>query len=269
MAAVVVGHLISHEVHRHVREPGFGLHIMGVGLAGTSCLRYDDGQELISEPGYVAMIEPGVSFSLETQAGGRYEEYYAIFAAPPQWDAWLSWARRRQGVRTVKVVGTPAWEATLEAWREAFLMGQGRGPLRDKLTMNALEKVILIASTAMAGAGVGCSDARIAEVLDYISAHFAQPLDVPILARRSHLSPSRFAHLFSQEMGQSPMHYLEGVRMDRARDLLLASRAPINQIAGQVGFESPYHFSDRFRARMGKSPREYRRNPVSGPNDWL
>ncbi len=268
MPAVVVGHLIKHEVHRHVREPGFGLHIMGMGLAGTSRVAYADGGELVSEPGCVAVIEPGVPFSLETQ-GARYEEYYAIFAAPAEWDFWQSWTRRRPGVHHVKVVGTPAWEAVLAAWQEAFLMGQGRGPLRDRLTMNALEKVMLVASTAQTGAGVGCSDPRIAEVLDFIAAHFAQPLDVPALARQSHLSPSRFAHLFSREMGQSPMHYLEGVRMDRARDLLLASRAPINQIATLVGFDNPYHFSDRFRVRMGKSPRDYRRNPVQDERDWL
>src|SRR5690606_16934105 len=96
-----------------------------------------------------------------------------------------------------------------------------------------------------------------------IQAHLTEPLRVGDIAAAAHLSPSHLAHLFTAQVGQSPMHYLEGVRIDRAKELLLSTNNPIRHIADAAGFASPYHFAARFRARTGCTPTQYRANPAA------
>ena len=54
------------------------------------------------------------------------------------------------------------------------------------------------------------------------------------------------------------MRHLESQRIEAAKALLLTSNDPVYAIAGKVGFENPFHFSSRFRRRVGMSPREFR-----------
>ena len=51
------------------------------------------------------------------------------------------------------------------------------------------------------------------------------------------------------------------LRMDRARQALVGSSRPIWEIAQSVGFADPTSFTRAFKARIGQSPREYRKHP--------
>ena len=54
------------------------------------------------------------------------------------------------------------------------------------------------------------------------------------------------------------MDYLRCLRMDRAKQLLLAGELSVAQVADAVGFADPYHFSRVFRQHEGMPPTEYR-----------
>ena len=86
----------------------------------------------------------------------------------------------------------------------------------------------------------------------------ADPLTIRGLAAIAGLSPSRFAHLFRQSMGVSPLRHLHALRMSRARQLLEESALPIRDVMHQVGWNDPSHFSKDFKRRFGVSPRRYR-----------
>lgn len=73
------------------------------------------------------------------------------------------------------------------------------------------------------------------------------------------LSPSRLAHLFKDETGQTLQGHLEARRMQVAADLLRRTSFPVKQIAAGAGFESPFYFSQRFRKWTGQSPMQFRR----------
>jgi AraC-like DNA-binding protein len=57
------------------------------------------------------------------------------------------------------------------------------------------------------------------------------------------------------------MQYRDRRRMELAKRLLLTGNLRIKEIAHEVGFVNPYHFSRRFRELTGQSPRDYRRDP--------
>ncbi|MBA3847133.1 MAG: helix-turn-helix transcriptional regulator, partial [Planctomycetes bacterium] len=94
-----------------------------------------------------------------------------------------------------------------------------------------------------------------------IATRWREPLDIAALARIAGCSPSHLAHLFSAQVGATPMAWLESQRIERARHLLAATAMAVKEIAAEVGFVNPFHFSTRFRRHVGRSPLAYRRRP--------
>ncbi|GAA3130404.1 hypothetical protein GCM10010466_21340 [Planomonospora alba] len=98
---------------------------------------------------------------------------------------------------------------------------------------------------------------------DAMDRAYAQPLDVPALARIAHVSESHFTRLFRATFGETPHRYLQRRRVERAMFLLRETDRSVTDICFQVGFGSPGTFSRTFREIVGRSPREYRRQAVS------
>lgn len=106
------------------------------------------------------------------------------------------------------------------------------------------------------------ADQRIQVALDLIHEEFAQPVDVARLAKATALSPSRFAHLFRDQVGAAPIEYLEGVRVREAQQLLMRTDLSIKEIACRVGYDDALYFSTRFRKRVGNTPSGWRAQPT-------
>lgn len=81
---------------------------------------------------------------------------------------------------------------------------------------------------------------------------------ISVLARQCEMGPRRFTTLFRQTTGQSVRLWVEGRRMDKARQLLLETRLPIKRIAFELGFASQAVFSMAFRRHCGTTPSKYR-----------
>lgn len=78
------------------------------------------------------------------------------------------------------------------------------------------------------------------------------------LARTVNLSPSRFAHVFSDETGLTPAQYLHALRMERARILLQRTFLTVKEVMAQVGLSDASHFSRDFRRYHGVAPTQAR-----------
>ena len=104
---------------------------------------------------------------------------------------------------------------------------------------------------------------RLLRARDAMDRDYAQPLDVPALARIAQVSPAHFARSFRATFGESPHHYLQRRRVERAMSLLRESEASVTDICFQVGFGSLGTFSRTFREIVGRSPREYRRQAAT------
>lgn len=98
---------------------------------------------------------------------------------------------------------------------------------------------------------------------DAMDRAYAQPLDVPALARIAHVSPAYFARTFRATFGETPHRYLQRRRVERAMFLLRETDRSITDICFEVGFGSPGTFSRTFRDVVGRSPREYRKQAVA------
>ncbi|RED61947.1 response regulator transcription factor [Cohnella phaseoli] len=94
---------------------------------------------------------------------------------------------------------------------------------------------------------------------DYIDRHYMQPLTLGQMAQRANLSPSYFGQLFKQYAGVSFIAYLNNVRIDKAKTLLLEEDIKIYEAAEMVGFVSLPHFNRMFKSLTGKTPNDYRK----------
>jgi len=99
---------------------------------------------------------------------------------------------------------------------------------------------------------------RLLPVLVFLKEHLSGRITRPMLAAKMALSETHFHSFFKQTMGLAPMEYVRQQRMQKAQQLLLQTTDSIAQVAGQVGFDDPFHFSRQFRAAFSLSPTEYR-----------
>ena len=74
----------------------------------------------------------------------------------------------------------------------------------------------------------------IKKVLDYISAHYREPLSVKELSGLSNYSEYYFMKLFRQYTGKTLVEYINDFRMEKAKYLLTHSDAPVTEIAMNV-----------------------------------
>jgi AraC-like DNA-binding protein len=100
--------------------------------------------------------------------------------------------------------------------------------------------------------------AHLRRARDFMDRNYAQPLNVPAMARAAHASPSHFARQFRQAFGESPYQYLMTRRIERAKALLRGSDLSVTEISLAVGCQSLGTFSTRFREIVGMTPRQYR-----------
>lgn len=72
------------------------------------------------------------------------------------------------------------------------------------------------------------------------------------------LSPGYFSTLFRQETGMSFVEYLTGIRLEKAKALLMCTNMRSSEIAYEVGYKDAHYFSYIFKKVCGCTPKEYR-----------
>ena len=81
---------------------------------------------------------------------------------------------------------------------------------------------------------------------------------VAYFADKACLSPNYFGDLISKESGTTAQRHIQDAVIERSKQLLVETRLPVSEIAYQLGFEYPQHFSRLFKSRTGMTPNEYR-----------
>ena len=91
-----------------------------------------------------------------------------------------------------------------------------------------------------------------------IDREYAEPLDVPALAKAAYMSPSHFSRRFRAIYGETPYNYLMTRRIERAKTLLRRGDLRVTEVCLAVGCTSLGSFSARFTQLVGVTPSAYR-----------
>ena len=102
------------------------------------------------------------------------------------------------------------------------------------------------------------SDGRLARVVEYMSARFAEPLALGDLAAEAGVSKFHFARLFRESTGTTPHAFLVQLRMEAARRMLASTDLGVAEVAASCGFARAAHFGTAFTKRFGASPTAFR-----------
>jgi transcriptional regulator GlxA family with amidase domain len=103
-------------------------------------------------------------------------------------------------------------------------------------------------------AQVGVFHERLIQAAALMEEHIEEPLSLDQLAAVSGVSRRQVERLFKQHLGQAPTQYYLGIRLRRARELLLQTSMSIMDITAACGFQSPPHFSKCYRNAFGHPP---------------
>jgi len=99
--------------------------------------------------------------------------------------------------------------------------------------------------------------AHLRRARDLIDREYANPLDVPTMARKALMSPAHFSRQFRAAYGETPYSYLMTRRIERAMALLRTGTS-ITDTCMAVGCTSLGSFSSRFTEIVGETPTAYR-----------
>jgi AraC-like DNA-binding protein len=100
---------------------------------------------------------------------------------------------------------------------------------------------------------------RIVEaMLDYVRRHYCEPMQLGDLAAAMSLNAAYVSDLFSTTTGMTFHHYLEELRLSKAKELLRNPVKRVREVAREVGYTNPNHFRNVFRARVGLAPSAWR-----------
>jgi transcriptional regulator GlxA family with amidase domain len=101
-------------------------------------------------------------------------------------------------------------------------------------------------------------DEKVLVAQSYMEEKFTETISVEALASDLGISPRHFKRRFKSATGDSPLSYLQRIRIEAAKLQLETTRESIDEITWQVGYEDSNSFRKLFKKFTGLSPREYR-----------
>ena len=100
---------------------------------------------------------------------------------------------------------------------------------------------------------------RFFPVLQYITQHINQNIQIEDLASLMHINKIYFTSLFSQTFSTPPLKFILEKRMLLAQELLMTTSLSVREISEQLGYDNEYYFSTTFKRVVGISPMKWKK----------
>lgn len=248
--------LISNSAHVFPRHYHDYYAISCMEHGASYCLRRGDEATCV-QTGGLALINPG-QVHTGGWPGGQPITYRMFYV-----DAGIMRAAAQD--LTQRPDGWPEFTALVArdpvAWaglqRLAAVAPAAREPLaRQSALCTALGTLLLGHAQVRPAAGPGREPKAVAIVRDVLAADLAAPVTLDDLARAAGLSRYHLLRVFKKATGLTPHAYRTQLRIEHAKVLLRAGRAPAD-VAQDCGFADQAHFANRFRHFTGATPGQY------------
>jgi AraC-like DNA-binding protein len=102
-------------------------------------------------------------------------------------------------------------------------------------------------------------DKRIKSILRYLEGNLEERITLKQTSEMVNLSYGYFSELFQREVGTNFSQYLQSIRIEKAKTLLMDSFLSIKEISFKVGFRHESTFCEEFKNVVGTSPSAYRK----------
>ncbi|WP_139187854.1 response regulator transcription factor [Bacillus tuaregi] len=130
--------------------------------------------------------------------------------------------------------------------------------LEKQLRVGVIEKVV-DEKIADANTKIDSTKDTIRAAIAYIDQHLKHEINQKDVAGHIHLNPSYFSVLFKEQVKLTFSEYVTRRRIQRAKELMISTNLPINEIAEEVGYKTSKYFIKLFKENEGVTPSAYRK----------
>ncbi|MGN7359401.1 response regulator transcription factor [Paenibacillus sp. SAF-054] len=197
-------------------------------------------------------------------------------------DSWMDEVRKLGNVTPEELMQWNAeWDWMLKQWMDRSSDSSNPGPDKDallelprSLPMDPQGKISyplwksqyegrLTAASRILTQQHSRENHIIHDIARYLEHHYAEDISLQDMAARFFLSREYISRRFKQEFGVNISDFLAGVRIEKAKLLLLNPQLRISQVAEMVGYQDEKYFSKVFKKQEGRTPNEYRKERSS------
>ncbi|WP_409345537.1 helix-turn-helix domain-containing protein [Paenibacillus sp. MBLB4367] len=208
--------------------------------------------------GDLVMLPPGTPHLYATQEGCVWEFVWVHVVPLPDWSGLLQLPRTYGGLVYSQIGEEPLRQRLLNAFERAIHDSRELKGFSAELAMTAVEEILLLVNQQQWQTSKRAMDPRVSEVLHALMHRMSEAHSVAALARSVNLSPSRLAHMFKEQVGESIIDTLNKIRLRQAALLLRFTPRQVGEVARDVGFQDPFYFTKQFKAFYGINPSQYR-----------
>ena len=113
--------------------------------------------------------------------------------------------------------------------------------------------------TIMSAIGTSNRDSVLDEILHYIHHNYASNITLEDISQLFGYNRSYLGKIFSKKMGQNFNSYIDQIRIEKSKELLLSDDSKVYAIAARVGYKNVDYFHIKFKKYVGISPAEFRK----------
>lgn len=236
---------ISFKTHANVSRRSREMWGLSVKLGGTTVYS-SGGRDILSDSDHIVILPKGASYSFSIKELGECVMIEFELAEEPESASVQSFPVKNKLDFINKIIKMehiwtfkkPAYELLCMSGLYGFLATLREGELAP---YQLSSKYALIEPSVR-----------------FLEEHYGETgLTNEMLAGVSGISAVYMRKIFCSIYNMSPMRYLQMIRIEKAKDMLIGDFPSITEISAAVGFESIYHFSKTFKKVTGHTPTEY------------
>lgn len=153
-----------------------------------------------------------------------------------------------------------------EAFEDAQLSALSREPaLTRQVLLRYADRLFFLTDQALQSLAEG--EDIMAKADEYIRAHFRENINREDVAAVACITPNYLSKQFHSRKGMNLREYINKIRIDEAKRLLLTTSLSVSEVAGNVGYDNISYFSTVFRKHTGMSPVDWRTASQGGTHE--
>lgn len=151
-------------------------------------------------------------------------------------------------------------QTAIQTYQWLLRKDTGKTELDDKMKKMHAPSVALAFTDSGTAADAVKLDSPIYPAVAYIKEHPKEIVSMKEMAALCHLSSSYFCRLFTREMGENYVNYINRQKVELAKKLLVETTLNISQITEEIGYLNSSHFIEVFKRMEGITPSAYRKH---------
>lgn len=232
---------LSNAIHIDRPSHGFAFH-----LGGQKTYYFENSKTIDIDPNTVIYMPKGSSYNVAGAKTGK-----SCFAINFDTEEELScdpFLFRPKDI--TKMLGL--FKTADKAWKT-------RQPGYMEKCLSCISEIISIMKSELSANYASVSQKElITPALKYISENYTtEMISVPALADLCSISEVYMRRIFTATMGKSPIAYINELRLERGRDLLLSGEYSVTDVSKECGFSNECYFSREFKKHFGASPSKF------------